>query len=305
MLHHSIKKSWLKKQDWILVVFVLPVFLYFLIFHYFPLYGIQLAFKDYWAVKGINGSPWIGLDHFRRFFSSYNCLQILENTVVLSLQVLLFGFPMPVILAVLLHHCPLRFLKKGVQNLSYMPHFISTVVMVSMVTIFLSPSGGIFNTLISYLGHEKINFMGEARYFRAIYVISGIWQGMGYGSVIYLAVLCGVPKELYEAAEIDGASNWTKIIHIDFPFLLPTTMLLLIMNCGSLLNIGFEKNYLLQNAMNLSVSEVISTYVYKVGLIDSDYGFSTAVGLFNNIVNAGLLLIVNTIVDKTTHYGLF
>ena len=304
MTQHPMKR-WAKKQDWILVLFILPVFLYYLVFHYFPLYGIQLAFKEYWAVKGINGSPWVGFEHFQRFFSSYNCLQILQNTVLLSMQVLLFGFPMPIFLAVLLHHCPLRFLKTSVQNLSYMPHFISTVVMVSMITIFLSPSSGILNTIISGFGYEKVNFIGQARYFRTIYVVSGIWQGMGYGSVIYLAVLCGVPKELYEAAEIDGASNWTKIIHIDFPFLLPTAMLLLIMNCGSLLNVGFEKTYLLQNAMNLSVSEVISTYVYKVGLINSDYGFSTAVGLFNNVVNAILLLTVNMVVEKSTHYGLF
>lgn len=297
--------AFFKKQDWVLWLFVSPVFLYFLVFHYFPLYGIQLAFKDFWAAKGIAGSPWVGIDNFRRFFTSYNNVAVIVNTVSLGLLVLAAGFPMPILLALMLHNAARPRLKRIVQNLSYIPYFISTVVMVSMLTVFLSPRSGIINILLSRMGVDQVHFMAKPELFRPIYVISGIWQGMGYGSIIYLAALSGIPPELYEAAGIDGASRMKRLWHIDLPHLMPTAMLLLIMNCGAVLNIGFEKTYLMQNAMNLSVSEVISTYVYKVGLINADYGFSTAVGLFNNVVNVCLLLTVNFVVDKVNHSGLF
>lgn len=295
----------LRRQDPVLFLFILPVFVYFLVFHYFPLYGIQLAFKDYWASKGIWGSPWVGLAHFERFFSSYASRDILWNTVSLSVYSLLAGFPAPILLALMLHNCSARFLKKGVQNLSYMPYFISVVVMVGMLLIFLSPRGGIVNVLLGFFGATPVNFMGQSSMFRTIYVISGIWQGMGWGSIIYLATLTGIPPELYEAAHIDGAGRMQRIWHIDLPHLLPTAMMLLVLNCGSILNVGFEKTYLMQNAMNLDVSEIISTYVYKVGLVSADYGFSTAVGLFNNVVNLMLMLLVNGVVNRATGDGLF
>lgn len=261
------KKAWtLAKRNYALYLFILPAFLYILIFHYWPLYGIQLAFKDYIPNKGIWGSPWVGFKYFKQFFSSYRFSQLIKNTLAISLYSLVAGFPMPIILALILNYTKNYRLKKFAQTATYAPHFISTVVMVSMVYIFLSPRTGIINTFIEFLGGEPKYFMGIPSHFRHIYVWSGIWQGTGWGSIIYIATLSGVDPELHEAAVIDGASKLRRIWHIDIPSIMPTAIILLILNMGSIMNIGFEKVLLMQNDLTLEVSEVISTYVYKMGM---------------------------------------
>lgn len=282
-----------------------PAIIYMLLFTYKPMYGILIAFKKFNMRVGIWGSEWIGLENFRRLFSSYWFPIILKNTLTLSLLSLLIAFPLPIILALMLNEVSNNRFRKTFQTVSYAPHFISTVVMCGMLTLFLNPSSGIFNIIITKLGGEKINFLQDAENFKWIYVLSGVWQGIGWSSIIYYATLSGVDKSLLEAAEIDGASRLQKIWYINLPVLVPTIIVLLILQCGSLLNVGYEKVYLLQNATNLSGSEVISTYVYKVGLGQADFSFGTAAGLFNSIVNSILLILTNTISKKTTEQGLF
>lgn len=269
------------------------------------MYGILIAFKKFNMRVGIWGSEWIGLENFGRLFSSYWFPIILKNTLTLSLLSLLIAFPLPIILALMLNEVSNNRFRKTFQTVSYAPHFISTVVMCGMLTLFLNPSSGIFNIIITKLGGEKINFLQDAENFKWIYVLSGVWQGIGWSSIIYYATLSGVDKSLLEAAEIDGANRLQKIWYINLPVLVPTIIVLLILQCGSLLNVGYEKVYLLQNATNLSGSEVISTYVYKVGLGQADFSFGTAAGLFNSIVNSILLILTNTISKKTTEQGLF
>lgn len=293
------------KKNWRLYAMCAPAIIYMLLFTYKPMYGILIAFKKFNMRVGIWGSEWIGLENFRRLFSSYWFPIILKNTLTLSLLSLLIAFPLPIILALMLNEVSNNRFRKTFQTVSYAPHFISTVVMCGMLTLFLNPSSGIFNIIITKLGGEKINFLQDAENFKWIYVLSGVWQGIGWSSIIYYATLSGVDKSLLEAAEIDGASRLQKIWYINLPVLVPTIIVLLILQCGSLLNVGYEKVYLLQNATNLSGSEVISTYVYKVGLGQADFSFGTAAGLFNSIVNSILLILTNTISKKTTEQGLF
>lgn len=293
------------KKNWRLYAMCAPAIIYMLLFTYKPMYGILIAFKKFNMRVGIWGSEWIGLENFGRLFSSYWFPIILKNTLTLSLLSLLIAFPLPIILALMLNEVSNNRFRKTFQTVSYAPHFISTVVMCGMLTLFLNPSSGIFNIIITKLGGEKINFLQDAENFKWIYVLSGVWQGIGWSSIIYYATLSGVDKSLLEAAEIDGASRLQKIWYINLPVLVPTIIVLLILQCGSLLNVGYEKVYLLQNATNLSGSEVISTYVYKVGLGQADFSFGTAAGLFNSIVNSILLILTNTISKKTTEQGLF
>lgn len=293
------------KRHWQLYILILPALIYFLIFCYAPMYGIQLAFKDYNALLGITKSPWVGFDHFIRFFRSYQFEKLLKNTISLSLWQLILGFPIPVILALSLNYARNAKFKRFVQTITYAPHFISIVVLVGMLNIFFAIKGGIVNQIITAFGGEAILFMGKEKYFQPLFVGSGIWQNMGWNAIIYLATLSGVSPELHEAAVMDGASKLKRVLHIDLPSILPTIIIMLILNFGQLMGIGFEKAYLMQNSLNMGKSEIIATYVYKIGLIDAQYGFATAVGLFNSIINFILLIVVNKISSKVSETSLW
>ena len=288
--HRAVK---LMRKNWVLYLFLLPAVLYIGVFHYAPMYGVQLAFRDFSAAAGIWGSPFVGMKYFNMFFSSPRFWILLTNTIVLSAYNLALSFPAPILLALILHYTPNLHLKKFAQTVTYAPHFISTVVLVGMPNIFLSPSSGFVNSLIKALGFEPIYFFGEAGWFRHVYVFSDIWQSTGWGSIIYMAALTGVSPELHEAAIIDGATKVQRIWHIDIPTIMPTMVILLIMSLSNIMSIGFEKTYLMQTNLNLSTSEVISTYTYKIGLMQAEYSYSTAIGLFNNVINFTLLIIVN------------
>ena len=293
------------RQYWQVWVFLLPTIVYYIVFHYFPMYGLQIAFKDFVPVKGIMGSPWVGLKHFQRFVTGPFFKEIVWNTIALSLYSLVVGFPLPILFAVMLNYQRNKVFKKVVQTVSYAPHFISTVVMVGMLMLMLSPTSGIVNHMITALGGKAINFMGSANLFRHIYVWSGIWQEMGYSSIIYIGALTAINPELHEAAMVDGATIWKRIWHIDIPGIMPTIVILLIMRTGSLLGVGFEKVYLMQNTVNSKYSEVISTYVYKMGLSRAQYSFGSAVGMFNSVINFVILTVVNTIAGKVGSSSLF
>lgn len=293
------------KKHWELYLLVLPPVLYLLIFKYIPMVGVQIAFKDFNVVKGIWGSPWVGFKHFEAFFQSPNFWLLIKNTMGISFYSLIAGFPIPILLALALNEIRTGYFKKTVQMVTYAPHFISTVVMVSIIILMLSPHVGVVDKLFTMLGFPMTNFMGIPEYFKSIYVWSGVWQGMGYSSIIYIAALAGVDPSLYEAAKMDGASRLRKIWHIDLPTLVPVTVIMLILSLGSIMGVGFEKIYLMQNPLNTSASEVISTYVYKVGLIGANFSFSSAVGFFNSIINLFLLVIVNGISRKVSQNSLW
>ncbi len=288
-----------------LYLFILPALVWYIIFTYGPLYGVQIAFKNFNGALGIWGSPWVGLKHFRNFLTAYTFPTLLKNTILLSLYSLVAGFPFPILLALMLNELNFKRYKKIVQTVTYAPHFISMVVMVGMLTLFFSPSMGVINTLRGILGMESVSFLTRPDLFRHLYVWSGVWQGMGWGSIIYLAALSSVDPQQHEAAVIDGASRLQRIWYINIPVLLPTITILLILNCGSILSVGYEKVLLMQNDLILDVSEVISTYVYKRGLLKAEYSYSAAVGLFNNVVNVAILLLVNGIVRKLGQTSLF
>lgn len=285
-------------------LFLLPAVAYVAIFCYAPMYGLQIAFKDYKVSLGVSGSPWVGLQNFTDFFQGYYFWNLIRNTLVLSLYSLIAGFPIPIIVALVLNELTPKF-KKVTQTVLYAPHFISTVVIIGMITIFFSPSMGVVNTLLNGLGKESIYFCGDPKYFRHLYVWSGVWQGMGWGAIIYLAALAGVDPGLHEAAAIDGASRMQRILHINIPCIMPTIIIMLILQVGQIASVGYEKVYLMQNELNMEVAEVISTYVYKRGLINNNYSFSTAVGLFNNVVNVILVLTANQISKKCSDTSLF
>lgn len=305
--------SSLRRPKWVkdmqsstgLLLFVLPGLIITFIYHYLPIYGVQIAFRDYSVRRGIWGSEWVGLEHFQRFFASANFTRILWNTFILSLYSLLAGFPVPIILALILNSFRWKRYRKAIQTVAYAPNFISIVVLCGMLTIFLSPRIGFINRIIELFGSNAINFLGEEKLWRHIYVWSGIWQSAGYGSVIYFATLSGVSPEYHEAALVDGASKFQIVRHIDFPFLLPVATVLLILNVGSIFSIGFEKAFLLQNPLNTGVSEIISTYVYKVGIRNNEMSFSAAIGLFNSIINSTLLILVNWIISRFSDDTLF
>ena len=293
------------KKNWILYAMILPVAIYYIIFAYAPMYGIQLAFKDYQVKEGIMGSPWVGLEHFIRFFKSYNFGHLLKNTIGISVYSLLVGFPIPIIFALMLNYLRNKFLKKTVQMVSYAPYFISTVVMCGMIAIFMNPDTGILNVIRNFFGMESVDFLAKPEWFKDIYVWTGVWQGMGWSSIIYISALSGVDYQLHEAAIMDGATKIQRMIHVDLPSIRPTIIMLLILQIGSLMNVGFEKVFLLQNTLNKSAASVISTYTYEVGLINSDYGYSTAVGLFNSLINVILIVGANQICKKLADESLF
>ncbi len=279
------------------LIFLLP-FVYFVLFKYVPMYGLVLAFKKYRVSKGILGSPWVGLDHFVRFIQSPTSLQVMYNTFILSLYTIAASFPLSVILAVALNETRNKTWKKSVQMVTYAPYFISTVVMVAILFQLLDPRIGIINRFLELTGLETVNFMGEATWFRHIYVWSGVWQTTGYNAIIYLAALTSISPELYEAAIVDGANKVQKIRHIDIPGITPTIVIMLILNMGYVMSVGFEKSYLMQNPLNLETAEIMSTYVYRVGLLNTDYSFSTAIGLINSLINLILILGFNSIARK-------
>ena len=279
------------------------------VFNYVPMYGATIAFKRYNIKAGILGSPWVGLYQFERFLGNAKFFSIMQNTFLLSLYSLIAGFPFPILLAIGLTHLPTARYRKFIQMASYAPHFLSTVVMIALLSQMLNMRSGIVNQAIMALtGSSKgLNFMGDAQYFRHVYVWSGIWQGTGYGAIIYISALSGVDPQLHEAAAIDGASMWKRIRHIDIPGIMPTIAILLILRMGSLINVGFEKALLMQNTTNLRVSEVVSTYVYKSGLAANrpDFSFGTAVGLFENIIAFTLVMSANFVSRRIGNNGLW
>lgn len=290
---------------WQLYLILLPGLLYFLIFKYIPMANAVLAFKDYNVVKGIWGSPWVGLKHFELFFNNPVFWRLLRNTLGLSLYAIIVGFPIPILLAVCLNEIGDGFFKRAVQMVTYAPYFISTVILVSMLMLLLSPRLGVANLGLQALGLPQVNFLGIPNLFFSIFVWSGIWQFTGYSAIVYLAALVGVDPQLYEAAKIDGASRIQRILHIDLPGILPVAVIILILNVGSLLTIGFEKVFLMQNPLNLGTSEIIATYVYKVGLINANFSFATAVGLFNSLTGMILLVLVNAFAKRVSDTSLW
>lgn len=297
--HEKYGKNFSKiTKNWELYLFLLPAVLVVGIFAYGPMYGAQIAFKDFSPRLGIWGSDWVGMTHFMRFFNSYYFWEIISNTLTISLYGLIVGFPLPIILALALNEVQNQKFKKFVQTVTYAPYFISVVVIGGMIISFLNPETGIINNIIEFFGGTPKAFLQEPGWFSSIYVWSGIWQGTGWGSVIYIATLTSVAPELHEAAIIDGATRMQRIRYINIPAIVPTMIILLILNTGNLLSVGHEKILLLQNGLNAETSEVISTYVYKAGLVNAEYSFSTAVGLFNSAINCIILVIVNAIASK-------
>lgn len=302
------RKRNLKTQllnDWQIYILLLPGIIYFIIFHYIPLYGIQIAFKDYKVSKGIADSTWIGFENFRTFFNSYYCGRLIINTLLLNVYSLLWSFPVPIILALLLNRIKQERFKKFTQTVIYIPHFISTVVMAGMLYIFLSPETGMINLLIKFLGGQPVYFMAEAGWFRTVYIASGIWQSAGWGTILYIAALTGVDQEIYEAATLDGASVMQKIRHIDIPSIMPIAVMMLILECGKIMGGDTQKALLLQTSSNTATSDIIGVYVYNVGLGQAKYSYTAAIGLFQNLIGFVMIVAVNTISKKVSSVSMF
>lgn len=292
------------KRNWGLYLLLLPAVVLLLLFAYIPMYGIIIAFKDYSPALGIGGSPWAGFKYFEKFFNSYQFDTTIKNTLIISLYSLA-TFPIPIMLALMINQMRENRFKRFFQTVTYMPHFISTVVMVGLMLILLSPSTGLIGNIYRLFGAEAPNLMGSPGLFSSVYVWSDVWQHTGWDSIIFIAALSAVSPSLYEAATMDGASRWQKMWYIDIPMLMPTAVTLLILRVGSLLGVGFEKVYLMQNNLNISSSEVISTYVYKIGMLSSQYSFSSAINLANTIINFILLIMVNEISKKYSKNSLW
>lgn len=299
------KKHKIKNSNWQFWVIIAIPLIYAIVFAYIPMGGVILAFKDYSIKKGILGSDWVGLRYFKQFLLSPSSSKVIWNTLVLGIYSLIASFPIPILLAVGLNEIKAVKFKKTVQMVTYAPYFISTVVMVGMLMQMTDLRIGIINKLIGLFGVGPINFFGNANIFRGLYVWSGVWQVTGYSAIIYIAALAGVSPELKEAAIVDGASRMKRIWHVDLPAIRPTIVTMLIFACGNMINIGFDKVYLMQNSMNLARSEVIATFVYKVGLVNADYGFSTAAGLFQSLVSFLMLIAVNKLSKVITETSLW
>lgn len=294
------------KHDWQLWLMILPALLYVLIFCYGPMYGLQLAFRDYDFSKGMTGGAWVGMKYFMQYFSSPMFWPTLRNTFTIAFFTLICGFPMPILLALVIHSLKGKRWKRTVQTAVYMPYFISTVVMVAILQIVLSPSTGILDHLIKATGlfAQNANFLGDPLAFVPVYVVSAIWQSTGWNSIIFIAALAAVDGQLYDAARVDGANRWQQIWHVELPAIKPTIIILLIMNLGGILSVGFEKTFLMQNSLNKSVSEVISTYVFNIGVKSGQFSFGSAVGLFNTLVNFVFLVAANQISKRTANISL-
>ncbi|GHV05088.1 sugar ABC transporter permease [Spirochaetia bacterium] len=285
-------------------IIVLPVVVYYFIFHYLPMYGALIAFKDFRPSLGVWGSSWAGLKHFREFFSSYYFARLLKNTLALSLYSLIFGFPAPIILALLLNELRSSLYKRIVQTITYIPHFISIVIISGIIINFVKQDGFISLVVKQFTGYDG-HLLMEPKFFRSIYVASGVWQSVGWSSIIYLATLAGIDVELYEAARIDGAGRWRQTLAITIPSLLPTIIILLIIQLGSLMNVGFEKVMLLYNPRIYDTADVISTFVYRQGILSAQYSFSAAVGLFNSAINCFLVIMANQLSKRLTENSLW
>lgn len=301
------KRKWYVEfaRSWQLYLLLAPTLLYFIVFKYYPMYGLQIAFKDYLPSLGVWGSEWVGWSHFERFFNSYQFWEIIQNTLVLSIYELAVGFPLPILLALMLNMLISHKYKRFIQTVVYAPHFISVVVMVGILFVFLSPSSGLINHFIVLFGGEPIHFMASPEWFKTLYVFSGVWQGTGFAAIIYLAALSGVDPSLHEAAVMDGASKFKRVLHIDIPAIMPVSVIMLILALGNLMNLGFEKALLMQTPLNKESSNIIATYVYEVGIQQAQYSFGTAVGLFNSIINLILLVTVNQIARKVSDNSLW
>lgn len=293
------------RHSWQLYILLVPALIWLIAFMYAPMYGLLIAFKDYKASEGIMGSHFVGLKHFKQFFSANIARQVIVNTLVLSLQQLAFSFPIPILFALMVNQLTNGRFRKFVQTVSYAPYFVSAVVIVSIMQVILAPGTGFVNILLQNMGSKPIMFMSRPEYFRPLYVTSGVWQMMGFNAIIYIAALSGISPDYYEAAIMDGASKFKRILNIEIPLIMPTIIIMLILAVGQLMTIGYEKAYLMQAGSNLATSEIISTYVYKSGLLKAQYSFATAVGLFNSVVNFILLAVTNTIAKKTTDVSLF
>lgn len=300
--------SSLKKSIWrsrYLYLLILPALIYYIVFLYAPMYGIQIAFKAFNPALGISGSKWVGLEYFIQFFHSEFFSRTLLNTLGISLYSIIVGFPIPIILALLINEVKNRYFKRTVQTIVYLPYFVSTVIIVSMILSLLSPNNGLVNKLLELFGVDAIHFMAEPKYFKTIYVLSDIWQSSGYGSIIYLAALTSIDPALYEAATVDGASRWKQLFHITLPCLLPTIMIMLILRMGSLFSVGYEKILLMYNPATYETADVISTYVYRRGFISGDYSFSAAVGLFNSVINFIVIILFNKLSKRVSGVSLW
>jgi len=290
------------RRYWQLWLMALPAMVFVFIFAYIPMYGIQLAFREFVPRKGLTGGTFVGLKYFQKFFESPQFVSLMRNTISISLSTLVMGFICPIILALLINQIGSKKIKGFVQTITYMPHFISTVVIVSMISIFLNPNSGFIGRFFNENGKSVL---GDPNLFTPIYWISEVWQHCGWNSIIYLAALAGVDTALYEAAKMDGASRLQLIRYVDIPAILPTCGVLLILNMGSVLNVGFEKVFLMQNSLNLSSSEVISTFVYKMGFVSNQYSYSTAIGLFNTLINFVFLVVANAISKRVSDTSIF
>ena len=293
------------RRRWQLYVLLIPPLVYLLVFHYWPMYGAQIAFRNFNAIGGITGSPWVGLRHFERFIGSYDFVRTLRNTIVLSVYSLVAGFPFPIILALGLNYVTRNWFKKTVQLVTYAPYFISVVVMAGIILQFLAPNTGLVNQMLQRMGFAQINFMAKPELFAHIYVWSGVWQTVGFSCVIYLAALSSVDPTLHEAAIVDGASKLQRMWHIDLPEIMPLAILLLILSLGGILSTGFEKILLLQNPVNMRTAEVIDTYVYRVGLQSAvpNYSYAAAIGLFKSVVGFTLVILVDRFAKRMGHAG--
>ena len=294
------------KKDWQLWAMILPALAYIIIFCYVPMYGIQLAFRKYDFSKGLTGGDWVGFKYFIQYFESPMFWTTLRNTFVISFFTLVCGFPAPILLALVVNSLRQKKLRRVVQTAVYMPYFISTVVMVAILQILLSPSTGVVSNFLKSLHiiPQSINLLGTPSAFVPVYVLSGIWQSAGWNSIIFIAALASVDGQLYDAAKVDGANRWQQVIHVELPAIVPTIVILLIMNMGRVLSVGFEKVFLMQNDLNLSVSEVISTYVFNIGVQSGQFSFGSAVGLFNTVINFAFLMIANMVSKKAADISL-
>jgi putative aldouronate transport system permease protein len=294
--YRAIRDLKLNKYVYLMLI---PVVAYYIIFYYVPMYGLQIAFKDFSPGLGMWDSPWVGFQHFESFFNSYYFWRLLRNTLLLSFYELLFGFPAPIILALLLNELRSVMFKRTVQTITYMPHFISIVVISGMLVDFLARDG-LVNIVLSWFGVEPIAFLRESSWFRTIFVSSNIWQSVGWGSIIYLSAMSAIDPSLYEAAKVDGASRWKQTLHITLPGIMPTVIILLILQIGTLMSVGTEKILLLYNSTTYETADVIGTFVYRKGILESDFSYSSAVGLFNSIINFILLISANAISRRTS-----
>lgn len=292
------------RRNWSLYILALPVLVFYIIFCYKPMYGAVIAFMDYTPASGIGGSEWVGLDNFIRFFTSPYFGRLMKNTLLLSIYSIAFGFPAPIILALLLNEVRNARFKRFSQTITYLPHFISLVVACGMIKTFCL-SDGLFNDIIYFFGGSRLPLLQDPGYFRTIYIVSSIWQEVGWGSIIYLSALSGVDSQLYEAASIDGAGKWKQLLHITLPSIQPTIIIMLILRIGSLMSMGYEKTILLYNPSTYSTADIISSYVYRAGLIEQDWSYSTAIGLFNSAINCVLLVAANRISRKSTDTSLW